>query len=357
MMRRVTLTALADLDALPFDQIIDARSPSEYAEDHIPGALNLPVLNDAERAQVGTVYVQDSRFLARKMGAALVARNAAAHLETALADKPADYRPLVYCWRGGQRSGSFAMILGQIGWQVGVLEGGWKAWRRLVQQALYEVPFAAPMAVLDGNTGTAKTEVLARLAAQGVQVIDLEGLARHRGSLFGLVPGDKQPSQKAFESAVAMAMARLDPTRPVLVEAESNRIGALRLPPSLWRAMQSAPRIEIAAPLAARAQWLTRAYRDIIADTGELRDRIEALRPFHPRDQIEDWVRLAQSDQFEALATGLMQDHYDPRYAKTVLRETRADARVDAPMLDDAGIDAATKGVAAALAGLSFSQP
>lgn len=320
-MQRVTLTAIADLATLPYDEVIDTRSPAEYAEDHIPGAINLPSLSDDERARVGTVYVRESRFLARRMGAALVARNAARHLETHLADKPADYRPLVYCWRGGMRSNAVALIYSQIGWRVGVVEGGWRAWRRLVQQALYETPFPAPVAVLDGNTGTAKTAILHKVAARGGQVLDLEGLARHRGSLFGLVPGDAQPAQKGFESALAVAIARLDPGRRVLVEAESNRIGDLRVPPSLWAAMRAAPRIEIAAPLDARAAWLTRAYADITAEPAVLEARLAALAPYHARETIAGWQALATAGDFAPLAARLMEEHYDPRYARTKLRE------------------------------------
>lgn len=335
-MQRVTLTSIADLARLPYDEVIDTRSPAEYAEDHVPGAVNLPSLSNAERAEIGTIYVQESRFLARRLGAAYVARNAAEHLLTHLADKPATYRPLVYCWRGGMRSNSIALIYGQIGWRVGVLEGGWRSWRRLVQQALYEAPFPAPVAVLDGNTGSAKTAILAKVRARGGQVIDLEGLARHRGSLFGLVPGDVQPAQKGFESALAHAMARLDPTRPVLVEAESNRIGELRLPPALWRAMQEAPRIEIAAPVAARADWLTRAYADISADPEELAVRIAALGPYHARETIAEWQALAGAGDFAPLAARLMQEHYDPRYAKTRLRQAPATEVLLTDRLDDA---------------------
>lgn len=335
-MQRVTLTSIADLASLPYDEVIDTRSPAEYAEDHLPGAVNLPSLSNAERAEIGTIYVQESRFLARRLGAAYVARNAAEHLLTHLADKPATYRPLVYCWRGGMRSNSIALIYGQIGWRVGVLEGGWRSWRRLVQQALYEAPFPAPVAVLDGNTGSAKTAILAKVRARGGQVIDLEGLARHRGSLFGLVPGDAQPAQKGFESALAHAMARLDPTRPVLVEAESNRIGELRLPPALWRAMQEAPRIEIAAPVEARADWLTRAYADISADPEELAVRIAALGPYHPRETIAEWQALAGAGDFAPLAARLMQEHYDPRYAKTRLRQAQATEVLLTDRLDDA---------------------
>lgn len=346
-MQRVTLTSIADLARLPYDEVIDTRSPAEYVEDHVPGAVNLPSLSNAERAEIGTIYVQESRFLARRLGAAYVARNAAEHLLTHLADKPATYRPLVYCWRGGMRSNSIALIYGQIGWRVGVLEGGWRSWRRLVQQALYEAPFPAPVAVLDGNTGSAKTAILAKVRARGGQVIDLEGLARHRGSLFGLVPGDAQPAQKGFESALAHAMARLDPTRPVLVEAESNRIGELRLPPALWRAMQEAPRIEIAAPVEARADWLTRAYADISADPEELAVRIAALGPYHARETIAEWQALAGAGDFAPLAARLMQEHYDPRYAKTRLRQAAATEVLHADRLDDAAQEALADRIAA----------
>ena len=231
----ITLTSLADLDRLGFDDIIDVRAPAEYAEDHLPGAICLPVLDDAERARVGTIYKQVSPFSARKIGAALVARNAAAHIEGPLADRPGSWRPLVYCWRGGQRSGSFATILGQIGWRVETIAGGYKAWRGLVVKALYESPFPAPVVVLDGNTGSAKTEILNLLPGLGVQVLDLEGLANHRGSLFGAV--GPQPAQRAVEGRLAMEMAGLDPTRPVVVEAESSKVGECRLPPNLWKAM------------------------------------------------------------------------------------------------------------------------
>lgn len=336
-MRRITLTGLHDPQLSEFDAIIDVRAPSEYSEDHIPGAINLAVLSDVERARVGTVYTRESRFLARRIGAALVARNAANHLEGALADKPAGFRPLVYCWRGGQRSGSFALILGQIGWQVGVLDGGWRSWRRLVVETLYQRPWPAPLLLLDGNTGTAKTEILHRAATLGAQVIDLEALAGHRGSLFGAI--GPQPSQKAFESALGQAVARLDPSRPVLVEAESNRIGSVKLPPALWSAMQTAPRIVLEAPLEARADWLAQAYADLTTDRARLGARVMALARFHPRQTVADWMAMADSGQFTALAGALMRDHYDPRYARTRAREhppaiVLSTDRLDNPTLD-----------------------
>lgn len=311
----VTLTTLPQIFALGFDSIIDVRSPAEWAEDHIPGAINLPVLNDAERAEVGTIYKQVSPFTARKIGGALVAKNAAAHLQGPLADKTGGWKPLVYCWRGGQRSGSFTSILQQVGWRADVIAGGYKAWRKLVVDQVHERPVPSPVVLLDGNTGSAKTEVLALLAAQGVQVIDLEGMARHRGSLFGALPGG-QPSQKTFEGALALALARLDPARPVVVEAESSKVGNCRIPAPLWKAMVAAPRIEIVAPLAARAAYLTRAYADLLADPARLVQVIALLRPLHPAAVIDTWQAQAGAGAFTDLAEGLMARHYDPRYAK-----------------------------------------
>ena len=234
----LTFDSLSAIHAAPFDTLIDVRSPAEYAEDHIPGAISLPVLSDAERARVGTIYTQQSAFRARKIGAALVARNAAKHIEGPLADHDGGWRPLVYCWRGGQRSGSFASILAQIGWRAETVAGGYRTYRRLVVRAMHEAPLPHRLVLLDGNTGTAKTELLGLLAARGVQVVDLEGLAAHRGSLFGAV-ARAQPSQKAFEGALAAAFDSLDTARPVVVEAESSKVGEVLVPPSVWAAKRA----------------------------------------------------------------------------------------------------------------------
>ena len=338
----ITLTSLDPGAFDAFDEVIDARAPAEYAEDHIPGAVNLPVLDDAERARVGTIYTQQSPFEARRIGAALVARNVARHLERHFAARGRDYRPLVYCWRGGQRSGAFATILGQVGWRPETLEGGYRSWRRLVKHALYDRPMAAPVVVLDGDTGTAKTGLLARMAARGVQVIDLEALAGHRGSLFGTLPGG-QPAQKGFETALARRLAGLDPAQPVVVEAESSRIGALNLPPALWRAMRDAPRLTVTAPLNARARYLVRAYPELVADRAMLRQRLDRLRPFHARVRIEHWQALAEDGAMEALARELMLHHYDPRYARA--RSAAGELlRLDLPSLEpDALEDAAAR--------------
>ncbi|EKE45103.1 tRNA 2-selenouridine synthase [Oceaniovalibus guishaninsula JLT2003] len=322
-----------------FDDIIDVRSPSEYAEDHVPGAISLPVLDDAERARIGTIYVRQSAFLARKLGAALVARNAAAHIEGPLADRDGGWRPLVYCWRGGQRSRSFASILDQIGWRVAVLEGGYRTYRALVRQALYEAEFPAPVILLDGYTGTAKTELLHLVAQRDVQILDLEGMARHRGSVFGGRPAD-QPSQKAFESQLAEQVALLDPARPVLIEAESSKIGARVIPPRLWQAMRAAPRLTVAAPAAARAAYLAGAYADIAAD-GAVLDRIlVSLTPLQGRDRIAAWRDLAQTGRVVQLAEALIVHHYDPRYAAQRDRAAKGHTTtLETPGLDPDALD------------------
>ncbi len=299
-----------------FDTVIDVRSPAEYAEDHIPGAISLPVLDNAERAEVGTIYKQQSPFLARKLGAALVFRNAARHVETELRDRDGGWRPLVYCWRGGQRSGSFTWMLGQIGWRADVIEGGYRTYRRLVNRMLYDETLPHRMVLLDGYTGTAKTDLLRRLARRGVQVLDLEGAADHRGSLLGGT-GRQQPSQKAFESRLANDLCALNPARPVVIEAESSKIGERIIPPSLWTAMRAAPRIDVSAPIEARTAYLVRAYDDILSDADRLRDKLEPLRAYRGGAIVDGWLDLIAKDDKAGLTRALMVQHYDPAYDKS----------------------------------------
>ena len=342
------ITSLSDLNAADFDQIIDVRSPSEFAEDHLPGAISLPVLSDEERARVGTIYKQESPFKARKVGAALVAKNAAAHIEGPLAAHDGGWRPLVYCWRGGQRSGSFASILAQIGWRAEVVDGGYQSYRRAVVETLYEQDMQSRVVLLDGNTGTGKTDILTRLPALGVQVIDLEGRANHRGSALGA--RGNQPSQKAFESALAADIVALDPARPVVIEAESSRIGKLNLPPKVFEAMRAAPRIEVRASLEARAAYLARAYADVTTDPAELVARLEKLVRLQGRERVDGWVAMVKDGSFAPLAAELIQHHYDPRYAKVRARIGAERARVlEADRLDDEALDRLAEDVAQAV--------
>jgi len=336
-----TFSTLAEVMAHGADALIDVRSPAEFAEDHIPGAINLPALSNAERAEVGTIYKQVSPFKARKVGAALVARNVARHLQGPLAEMDGSWQPIVYCWRGGQRSGSFASILQQIGWRADTINGGYQSYRRLVSAMLHDDPLPHQRIILlDGNTGTGKTDLLHRLRRRGVQTVDLEGLANHRGSLLGAQTSG-QPAQKGFESRLAGALTAHDPLQPIVMEAESSKIGKLSLPPSLWSAMCAAPRIMITAPLATRATYLAAAYSDIAADTQALKARLAPLRRIRGHDVVNRWETLIATGQHTAFAASLMADHYDPAYAKSrATHDFDLLGSVTAATLDDDGLNA-----------------
>jgi len=321
------LTVTEDVSAAAlarYDLVIDVRSPGEFAEDHLPGAVNLPVLTDAERAEVGTIYVQESRFKARRLGAAYVAKNIGRHLETALADRPGGFAPLVYCWRGGMRSNAMATILDQVGWPTTVLAGGYRTYRRHVTARLYDGELGLNFILLDGQTGTGKTEMLGRLAARGLQVLDLEGLAAHRGSLFGALAGQPQPSQKLFESRLLAALDALDPARPVIAEAESSKIGDRMIPPALWTRLAHAPRIELVAEPQERARYLVAAYGDIVRDRAALDAAFERLPVYPSQARLAGWRALADAGQFVELAQALMTLHYDPAYDRARKKQDRA---------------------------------
>jgi len=342
-----TIASLDDIYDAPYDSVVDVRSPAEFAEDHIPGAMSLPVLSDDERARVGVIYTQVSPFDARKVGAALVARNAARHIENALGDRDGSWCPLVYCWRGGQRSGALASVLSQIGWRAGTLVGGYRTYRRLVVAMLRHSPLPHRLVLLDGNTGTAKTEILGRLAARGVQTLDLEALAAHRGSLLGAV-NEPQPSQKTFESALARKLSGLDPGRPVVAEAESSRVGNLQLPSSLWRAMREADRIELTAPLDVRARYLARTYSELTENRSMLRCTLAKFVKFQGHARVKAWQELAGAGAFETLAGELIRWHYDIRYGKSrMVRKVAVCGEVVFDDLTDAELDRAADRICA----------
>jgi tRNA 2-selenouridine synthase len=307
-------------DGAPLDGIIDARSESEYALDHLPGAVNWPSLDDEQRAQVGTEYKQVSAFEARKRGAVLVARNIARHLERHIADKPRHWKPLVYCWRGGQRSGALALVLGQIGFDVQVLEGGYRAFRRRVRADLETAGEGLALRVLCGTTGSGKSRLLQALAARGGQVVDLEMLACHRGSVLGALPGQGQPSQKQFETRVWASLRSLDPGRPVFIESESRMIGRLRVPEALLLRMRAAPCIRLSLPTAERVEGLMDDYPHFVREPSRLAERLDGLREVRGHAVVDAWqARLAQGAVREVVGE-LLQDHYDPIYLRSMSR-------------------------------------
>ncbi|RZU02921.1 tRNA 2-selenouridine(34) synthase MnmH [Rivibacter subsaxonicus] len=305
-------------DRASFDIVIDARSPAEYALDHIPGAINCPVLDDEERRIVGTLYVQVSPFEARKVGGAMVARNIARHLESAVfKDQPRSWKPLVYCWRGGQRSGSFTDWLRLVGWDAQQLQGGYKRWRAHVIAQIAERMPRLELRVLTGATGSAKTRVLHALAALGEQVIDLEALAGHRGSVLGSVPGVEQPSQKRFETLLCEVLDNIDPARPVFVEAESRRIGRIAVPDPVLLPLRAARCVEIEATPAARLAYLLRDYAFLGDDRAALQAKLAQLHGLQSNETLARWQQWAAEGALEPLFAELMERHYDPLYERS----------------------------------------
>ena len=307
--------SVADLAA--YDAIIDVRSPSEFAEDHIPGAINCPVLDDAQRAEVGTLYKQVSPFEAKKVGAALVSANIAHHLQASFLDKPRQWKPLIYCWRGGDRSGSMTTIFRAIGWQAGQLAGGYKAWRRHVIDQLSVRPADFNFRVVCGATGCAKTSVLQAIGALGEQILDLEGLASHKGSVLGILPGQPQPSQKWFETSLLTALNQLDPARPVYVEAESRKIGNLHVPEALIARIRSGECLQIDATLAARVSYLLRDYAYFFALPELLNQRLDALRTLVAGETLSRWKAYVAAADWPTLVQELLEQHYDPLYHRS----------------------------------------
>jgi len=300
-----------------FDDILDVRSPAEYAEDHMPGAINVPVLNDEERARIGTMYTQVSAFEAQKHGAALIARNIARHLEESLRDRKKGWRPLVYCWRGGMRSAAMAHILAQIGWRTSQLEGGYKAYRHLVIAALGTLPTRFEFRVICGATGSGKSRLLQALAGQGAQVLDLEQLACHRGSLLGNLPDQPQPAQKTFETRLWDTLRTFKSDRLVYVEAESRRVGKLTVPDALLDRMRESRCVRVEAPQEARVALLMEDYAHFLSNPGLLAERLARLMELHGHKVIERWCLMAERCEWLPLVEELLTQHYDPAYRRS----------------------------------------
>ena len=299
-----------------FDEIIDVRTPLEFAEDHIPGAINCPVLSNEERVTVGTLYTQVSQLEARKVGAVMVARNIATLLETKFRDHPKTWRPLVYCWRGGQRSGAMSIILAQVGWQARKLEGGYKTYRRDVLEQLDTLPERYTFRVICGPTGSGKSRLLAALAQTGQQVLDLEGLAQHRGSVLGNLPQQPQPSQKWFDTLLLQALHGFDPSRPVYVEAESKKIGNIALPVALFDAMHNGDCLLLDTPLETRVAGLLEDYRHYTEGPETFIEHLKPLHRFHGAKQLERWSAMIRGGDFEPVVAELLTLHYDPSYSR-----------------------------------------
>jgi tRNA 2-selenouridine synthase len=318
-----------------FDTIIDARSEDEFAEDHLPGAVNWPSLDNRERQEIGTIYKQVSPFEARKRGAALVSANVARHIEANMLDKPREWTPLAYCWRGGKRSGFLAMVLDQIGFRVHLIEGGYKAFRTEVRGQIPDLAARLDYRVVCGLTGSGKTRLLHALRDAGAQVLDLEGLARHRGSVLGLVPGDTQPSQKGFDTLVWDALRGFDPSRPVFVESESKKIGNVTVPEALIARMRASDCLNVELPDDERVALLMEDYDFLAKDVGFFCNRLAALTELRGKSVVDEWQRMAQAGEIAPLFRELLVKHYDPGYAASIRRNFKRFGEAKAVVLED----------------------
>lgn len=303
-----------------FSTIIDARSEDEYALDHLPGAVNWPSLNNQERIVVGTMYKQVNAFEAQKHGAAMVAANIARHIQREVLELPKNWQPLIYCWRGGKRSGSLSMVLGQIGFKVNLIEGGYKAFRAAMVEDIPKRVAPLQFKVISGPTGSGKTRLLQALAAEGAQVLDLEDLACHRSSVLGHIPGQPQPSQKHFDTRVWQALRGFDRARPVFVESESRKVGNLSIPESLMLAMRDSPCFELQLSLDERVALLMEDYRFFVEDPTLFCHRLDALVAIRGKAVVEAWKQQVHNGQIEHVVQELLVLHYDPTYAASMVR-------------------------------------
>ena len=310
--------ALRQLDE--FDTVIDARSENEYAEDHLPGAVNWPTLNNAERHEIGTTYKQVNAFEAKKRGAALAARNISAHIEREVISRPKDWKPLTYCWRGGKRSGSLSLVLSEIGFRVEIIEGGYKAFRHALLADIPRRVEGLDFRVICGTTGSGKTRLLQALADAGAQVLDLEALANHRSSVLGAIPGLPQPTQKAFDTAIWDALRRLEPTRPVYVESESKKVGNVAVPGALVEAMRAAPCLNLVLPDEERVALLLEDYQHFVHDASAFCERLDALTELRGKKLIEAWKMAVRAGRTADVVRELLTTHYDPGYRQSMAR-------------------------------------
>ena len=306
-----------------FDTIIDVRSPLEFAEDHIVGAINCPVLSDLERQKVGTIYKKESSFKAKIIGSSLTAKNIAFHIENNFMEKKGSWQPLIYCWRGGQRSKAFSIVLSEVGWRTNQLKGGYKEYRNQVINFLDNIGPKLKITLISGKTGSAKTKILKSIENEGGQILDLEGLANHKGSLLGKIPDLIQPSQKFFESLIFNKIQNLNLKDKIYIEAESSKIGNIHIPKSIWKKMIKSPRIEISANVELRAKFLVSDYDYMCNNPTLINPIIKGLKNRLSKKLFDEWTNLIDKKKWFDLTKSFLENHYDPSYSSNTIKNDR----------------------------------
>ncbi|WP_025690497.1 tRNA 2-selenouridine(34) synthase MnmH [Paenibacillus zanthoxyli] len=314
MFQDITLEQLRALQDRKQMTIIDVRSPSEYRDSTIPGSLNIPLFDDAERAEVGTLYKQTSVQAAKDRGLELVSAKLPAFIRQ-FAEIPGD--KTVFCWRGGMRSRTTATLLSLMDIHVNRLTGGYKAYRKWVMDSLEFYDFRPHSYIIHGNTGTGKTALLHRLQRNSYPVIDLEGIAGHRGSIFGQV-GLQANNQKTFDSLLLEKLITLEHSPYVLFEAESMRIGKVVMPPFMSRQKETGTQLWIEMPLESRVAQIMKDY----GPEEHQEELLTAFRRIKSRIHVPIAVEIDRSlvaGNFESAVLLLLEYYYDPKYDYTSL--------------------------------------
>ena len=306
-----------------YDTIIDVRSPSEFETDHIVGAINCPILYDDERQKVGTIYKQISSFKAKIIGSSLSAKNIAFHIEKEFLEKKGSWKPLIYCWRGGQRSKAFSIVLSEVGWRTYQLSGGYKEYRNDIIKYLDNIGMKLKIILISGKTGSAKTKILHSIRDQGAQILDLEGLARHKGSLLGAIPNLKQPSQKFFESLLFYEINKLNLKKNIFIEAESSKVGNVHIPKSIWSNMILSKRIEVVADVNTRAKFLIDDYQYMCKNPILIKPMIKGLKTRLSNNLIDSWEKLIDEKKWFELTKSFLENHYDSSYSSNTIKNDR----------------------------------